>query len=47
MPTDDERAEEDEPQPGDTVIELQNGVPVVYTEPGGYPNAPARKARKA
>ena len=30
MPVDDEN---DEPQPGDTVIELQGGVPIVYTLP--------------
>jgi hypothetical protein len=30
MPVDDEN---DEPQPGDTVIELRDGVPFIYTQP--------------
>lgn len=30
MPTNDEN---DIPKPGDLVIELRNGVPVVYTQP--------------
>ncbi len=37
MPVTDERDSDDEIQPGDTVIELRNGKPVVYTQPGDYP----------
>lgn len=33
MPVSDERDEDEETQPGDLVIEIRNGVPVVYTEP--------------
>lgn len=47
MPISDERLADEDIQPGDTVIEMQNGKPVVYTEPGGYPNASVRKARAA
>ena len=34
MPVDDEN---DEPQPGDTVIELRDGAPFIYTRSGGPP----------
>jgi hypothetical protein len=33
----DERDEGEEIQPGDTVIELRDGVPVIYTQPGAGP----------
>jgi hypothetical protein len=35
MPVTDERDENEEIQPGDTVIELRGGVPVIYTQPEG------------
>lgn len=33
LPVGDERDETEEIQPGDTVIEIRDGVPVIYTEP--------------
>lgn len=38
MPTKDER--DGEPQPGDLVIELRKGTPVVYTQPESADSAP-------
>ena len=42
MPTTDERGDDEEPQPGDLVIEVHRGVPVVYTEPEEKKNANSR-----
>lgn len=33
MPMDDERDEGEDPQPGDLVIEMRDGRPVMYTQP--------------
>lgn len=35
MPTSDERGEDEEHQPGDLVIEVHRGTPMIYTEPDG------------
>ena len=44
MPADDEN---DEPQPGDTVIELRDGAPFIYTQPAkGQSVAPSPEHRE-
>jgi hypothetical protein len=35
----DERSEGEKTQPGDTVIEMRDGRPVMYTQPGKAANA--------
>lgn len=44
MPTSDERSDDEDPQPGDLVIELHNGYPVVYTAPETGGKSEGRKA---
>jgi hypothetical protein len=42
----DERAEGEATQPGDTVIEMRDGVPTIHTEPAkGSSSANSRKGR--
>ncbi|HEV2174251.1 MAG TPA: hypothetical protein VGR71_11825 [Nitrospira sp.] len=38
----DERAQGEDIQPGDTVIELKDGKPIMYTAQGGSANASSR-----
>jgi hypothetical protein len=46
MPTTDERKDDEEIQPGDTVIELRDGKPVLYTQREGETSATStRKGR--
>lgn len=45
---DDERADGEPTQPGDLVIEIRNGKPVVYTQPKGVSGGnQARSSRTA
>lgn len=44
MPTSDERGDDEEAQPGDLVIEVHRGVPIMYTEPGGENDKPKKAA---
>lgn len=46
MPITDERGPNEPIQPGDTVIELRNGEPVIYTQPEEEASASSGKVRK-